>query len=476
MSLTRSRKTKLIATIGPACDNDEVLAELINAGVNVARLNFSHGSHEEHKVRIDRIRRVAAAQDANVAIMVDTKGFEIRTALLDGDEVHLKPGQAFTLYTDDRLGNEQGVAVSHKDLSNEINQGDPILIDDGAIRLEVNTIETDHIKCTVINGGLLGNRKGVNLPHSDIQRAGLTDADKQDLTFAAQQDVDYIAASFMQRAEDIIAIRKLIKTHNPIHIPIIAKIENKAGVENLEEIVAEADGIMVARGDLGVEVPLEQVPTIQKKIISTTVLNGKPVITATQMLDSMERSPMPTRAEVSDVANAIFDGTSAVMLSGETAIGKFPIETVRTMSMIAMQAEAQLDDYGYLQRAKPSESNLVTEAVSQAVKTMTDHLKAAAVICLTESGLTARMISKYRPECPIIAVCMQPQVVRRLSLNWGISAIGYKGKMNDKAKVAIALDYAKKHQLISEGDTVVVTAGGLQKTGGTDLIRVLTVE
>ncbi len=469
------RKTKVIATVGPACDNDSILEEMIKAGVNVTRLNFSHGSHEEHLVRIERVRRCSAAVDVNVAILVDTKGIEIRTGLLEGANVELIAKEEFNLYTDDRIGTAEGVSVSYKNLPAEINEGDPILLDDGAIRLQVKSCFPDYLCCAVVNGGMLGNRKGVNLPATKLQLSGLSEQDEKDLAFAALHNVDYIAASFVQSAEDIADIRKVLADNDNPHIPIIAKIENHTGVENLEEIISAADGIMVARGDLGVEVPLEEVPNIQKKIIASTVLKGKPVITATQMLDSMERSPMPTRAEVSDVANAIFDGTSAVMLSGETAIGKYPVETVATMSSVALSAEAKLKEYGYLQRTIANEYHVVTEAVSQAAKTMTDHMNAAAVICLTESGFTSRMISKYRPECPILAVTMSPQVVRRLSLNWGVLALHYQGEVNDDAKIEYAIRKAKSLGYVQEGDVVVVTAGRIQQIGGTDLIRVVPV-
>lgn len=472
---TKFRKTKVIATVGPACDSDRVLQEMIIAGVNVTRLNFSHGNHEEHLVRIERIRRCASAVNANVAILVDTKGTEIRTGLLEGANVELVAQQEFNLYTDDRIGNTEGVSISYKNLPNEIKVGDPILLDDGAIRLQVLHCHPDYLCCTVVNSGMLGNRKGVNLPATKLQLSGLSAQDEKDLAFAALHDVDYIAASFVQSAKDISDIRKVLADNNNPNIPIIAKIENHTGVENLEEIIAAADGIMVARGDLGVEVPLEEVPNIQKKIIASTVLKGKPVITATQMLDSMERSPRPTRAEVSDVANAIFDGTSAVMLSGETAIGEYPVETVATMSSVALSAEAKLKEYGYLQRTIANENHVVTEAVSQAAKTMADHIKAAAVICLTESGFTSRMISKYRPECPILAITTNPEVVRRLSLNWGVLALHYQGEKNDDAKIDFAIQKARTLGYVQEGDIVVVTAGRIQKTGGTDLIRVVPV-
>ena len=396
------RKTKLIAPIGPACDSSETIKAMIRAGMNVARLNFSHGTHEEHRKRLETIRQAADELGAFIAIMLDTKGVEIRTGRLQGGMAELVTGGRFTLYTDGRLGDATGISVSHRELPREIDVGSFILIDDGVIELRVTSVGPDCIECEVTRGGRLGDRKGVNVPGASLSVQSLTPENREDLLFAIEHDIVYIAASFVRNAADVLEIRNFLLERGAT-IPIIAKIENREGVENLDEIIAVADGTMVARGDLGVELPLQLVPIVQKKIIQSTVMNGKPVITATQMLDSMQRNTTPTRAEVSDVANAILDGTSAVMLSSETAAGAYPVEAVRTMSTLALEAEGHLREYGVLQHILPEPSNVITEAVSQAAITMANHLDAAAMIALTESGFTARSISKYRPGCPILA-------------------------------------------------------------------------
>jgi len=468
------RKTKVIATIGPSCDSPETIAAMIRGGMNVARLNFSHGTHDEHARRIETIRSVMAAESANVGIMLDTRGVEIRTGRLRGGSAELTPGAIFCLTTEGDLGDGERVSVSHKELPEAIRVGATLLLDDGKIELRATGVTGGEIRCEVIRGGRLGDRKGVNLPDTVLDLESMTPENEQDLLFAIENDATYLAASFVRDAEDVERIRSFLEARGS-SIPIIAKIENRAGVENLDEIVAVADGTMVARGDLGVEIPLEQVPMIQKTIIRTTVASGKPVITATQMLDSMERSPRPTRAEVSDVANAILDGTSAVMLSGETAAGAYPVEAVRTMATLALEAEASLSEFGMLQSIKPHPSNVVTEAVSQAAITMANHLDAAAMIALSETGFTARSISKYRPQCPILAVTVSEPVVRRLSMNWGVTGVLFEGERSDEAMLAFALARGRALGCIAAGDVVVATAGIGRKTGSTDTIRVLTV-
>ncbi len=471
----RLRKTKVVATIGPASDAEDTLKEMIGAGMNVARLNLSHGSRSEHAARLARIRNVSEAIGANIAIMADTRGIEIRTGVLDGGSASLDPGKRFDLHMDGRAGGASGVSVSYTGLAEDVEPGVSILLDDGAIELSVESVAEGTIRCRVVRGGMLRDNKGVNLPGIELRLNAMSDENQEDLIFAAQNDFDYIAASFVQKAEDVTAIRCLLAEHGA-QIPVIAKIESKAGVENLDSIVEVADGTMVARGDLGVELSMAEVPTTQKKIIRTTVMNGKPVITATQMLDSMERNLRPTRAEVSDVANAILDGSSAVMLSGETAVGKYPVESVRTMAALALRAEASLREYGYLQKILSHASNLVTEAVSQAAITMAHHLDAAAILTLTETGFTSRSISKFRPDCPILALTTSPQVVRKLSMNWGVTAIRYEGERSDEARVEYAIRRAKELGYLRAGETVVVTAGRSQQAGSTDMIRVVTVE
>jgi pyruvate kinase len=468
------RKTKVVATLGPACDGYETIRAMIQAGMNVARMNFSHGTHEEHRVRLETLRRAAASLDANIAVMLDTRGLEIRTGSLAAGPALLETGQRFTLYGDERPGDARGVCVSTPDLAQHVSPGCPILIADGTLELRVVSVEGRDIHCEVVRGGRLDARKGVNLPETSFPRAALSPADCDDLAWAVEHDVDYIAASFVHDASDVIAIRKLIEGYGA-SIPIIAKIENTEGVRNLDEIVATANGAMVARGDLGVEIPLRQVPLVQKKIIRATVMNGKPVITATQMLDSMERNLRPTRAEVSDVANAILDGTSAVMLSGETAVGAHPVEAVRTMASIALETEASLRVYGHLQQTLASPAHVVTEAVSQASITMADHLQAAAIITLTETGYTSRSISKYRPDCPILAITPSRAVMRKLAMNWGVTALHFEGERSDEAMIAFAVRRARELGYVATGDVVVVTAGRARQSGSTDSIRVVTV-
>jgi len=471
----RIRKTKVVATLGPACDSPELLADLIRGGMNVARLNFSHGSHEEHRKRLETLRQAAAGIEANVAVMLDTRGVKIRTGLLEAGAVQLEAGQPFSLYTDGRAGNAAGVSVSYPDIEDEVQPGSSILLHDGAIELCVTSVRKGEIRCEIVRGGRLEDRKGVNLPGVSLGRRALMRESRDDLLFAIEHDIDYIAASFVRSAEDVLEIRRFLEDHGA-QIPIIAKIENEAAVRNLESIVAAANGTMVARGDLGVEMPLQDVPIVQKRIIRLTVMNGKPVITATQMLDSMERNPLPTRAEVSDVANAILDGTSAVMLSGETAIGAFPVEAVRTMSALALRAEESFGDYGHLQNIRSEPTHVVTEAVSQAAITMSRHLGAAAVITLTESGFTSRAISKYRPDCPILAVTVSQRVMRKLALNWGVIAVLFEGERSDEAMIAHGIRRGRELGCIERGDVVVATAGVNRRTGSTNLIRVVTAE
>ncbi len=472
------RRTKIVATIGPACNTPEMLRDMIEAGMNVARLNLSHGSHDKHRQQIAILREAASDLGKNIAIMIDTRGIEIRTGLLEGDSASLVPGEHFCLHAEERSGNASGVSITYQKLFEEVRRGTPILLDDGAIELEVENVTDNVINCRIIHGGLLGNSKSVNLPDTQLAISAVSPENRDDivkeLNFAAENDVDYIAASFVQSADDIYKMREILVEKGAL-IPIIAKIENKAGVANMDEIVDAADGIMVARGDLGVELPLADVPTTQKRIIRTTVSNGKPVITATQMLASMEWNPKPTRAEASDVANAILDGTSAVMLSGETAVGKYPLQALTTLATIALRAEASLNEYGYLQKIKPSPANVVTQAIGQASVSMATNLKAVAIISLTESGFTSRLVSKYRPDCPILAITSSQRVARKLSMNWGVIPLLYGGEASDDARIEFAISKIKQLTNTKVGDTLIVTAGHYQHTGGTDLIRVITL-
>lgn len=446
--------------------------------MNVARLNLSHGAHAAHREQISVLRSAAEALGRNIAIMIDTRGIEIRTGPVRGDSAELLPGEHFSLYADGRTGDATGVAVSYLKLYEEVRPGTPILVDDGAIELEVENVREGAINCRIIHGGRLGNSKSVNLPDTQLALSAVSPENRDDiikeLSFAAENDVDYIAGSFIQSADDIHKMRDILLDRG-VRIPIIAKIENQAGVNNMEEIVEAADGIMVARGDLGVELPLADVPTTQKLMIRTTVTNGKPVITATQMLASMERNPKPTRAEASDVANAILDGTSAVMLSGETAVGNYPVESVEMLNAIALRAEASLNEYGYLQKIKPSSSNVVTETVGQAAVSMAKNLNAAAIVSLTESGFTSRLVSKHRPDCPIIAITSSELVARKLSMNWGVLPFLHHGMPTDESRIEFAISVVKELGYADDGDALIVTAGHYQKSGGTDMIRVVTL-
>jgi pyruvate kinase len=472
------RKTKIIATVGPACDDVAILTQMIQSGMNVARLNLSHGTFEEHTARVQRIREAAGAAGSRVAIMIDTRGIEIRTGLLKKSYVDLNHDVEFTLWTDGRLGDESGVSISYPKLPAEVSAGDVILLDDGAIELEALSMTETEISCRVVHGGILGKTKGVNLPGTELSITAVGPDNRADfvreIEFAAANDVDYIAASFIQSGEDITRMREILAEWN-IDTPIIAKIENKAGVENMETIIEAADGMMVARGDLGVELPFGEVPGTQKKMIRNTVMAGKPVITATQMLASMERNPRPTRAEASDVANAILDGTSAIMLSGETAAGKYPVEAVRTMHSLALTTESCLNEFGYLQKIPFHSANVVTEAISGAATGMANNLGAAAIISLSETGFTSRLISKHRPECPIVTITSSERVARRLSMNWGVEAVLYTGEAGDLAKIEFATLCVQQLGYARSGDSVIVTAGHTQLSGGTDMIRIITL-
>ncbi|MDX1593026.1 MAG: pyruvate kinase [Gammaproteobacteria bacterium] len=473
------RRTKIVATIGPACDDLATLKAMIDAGMNVARLNFSHGDVDQHARRLERVREAAKARDAFVATMIDTRGVEVRTGQLAESSVKLESGQPFRLYADGREGDAGGVGVTYARLAHEVRPGECVLIDDGALELRAESRDGDDLVCRVVVGGTLHPRKSINLPDSTIS-LGFDDPvvhrnTVEEIEFAVAHEVDYIAASFIQSAGDVQSIRRIQRDHDA-KIPIIAKIESRRGVDNLETIVTAANGTMVARGDLGVELPLAEVPGTQKRIIRTTVYNGKPVITATQMLDSMERNPKPTRAEASDVANAILDGTSAAMLSGETAMGRYPVEAVATMAALALKAESYLGEYGHLQKSRPNPANVITEAVGQAAVQMAAHLGARAIVSLTTTGFTSRLVSKHRPECPILAVTESPLAARRLAMNWGIIPYLCPPELADHDKIAYAIAEGRARGLLADGDLLVATAGYHQQPGTTDQIRVITLQ
>ena len=437
-----------------------ILKELIAGGINVARFNFSHGSHEEHAERIALVRQVSEQLGIPVALMLDTKGPEIRTGLLkDGKKVCLEQGKEFTLYTEEREGDETGCSITYQQLVYDVRKGDTILIDDGLIGLEVQRVSADKIECLIKNGGELGERKGVNVPNVKIHLPGVTQKDKEDILFGIEQGVDYIAASFVRNSDCIMDIREILEDNHGRDIGIIAKIENAEGVENIDEILDAADGIMVARGDLGVEIPADQVPHIQKKIIHKCNRKCKPVVTATQMLDSMIRNPRPTRAEAGDVANAIYDGSDAIMLSGETAMGKYPVEAVRMMAKIAETTEAHLD-YSNLQKLnKKQRKKDISMAVGFASVSTAEILKASCLVVPTMTGYTARMISSLRPKTPIYAISPSEQAVRRMQLYWGVYAMPGETEDSTRHMITNSMKIILRRKLIKKGELAVFTAG-----------------
>ncbi|WP_349408124.1 pyruvate kinase [Pseudalkalibacillus sp. SCS-8] len=470
------RNTKIVCTIGPASEKVDTLTQLIESGMNVARLNFSHGDFDEHGARIANIRQAAEKTGKTVAILLDTKGPEIRTGTLETGEIELKAGQELTVSMEEVMGNEKMISVTYPGLVNDVHEGSKILLDDGLIELEVMGIENNQLKTRVLNSGILKNKKGVNVPNVSVNLPGITDKDARDIEFGIEQGVDFIAASFVRRASDVLEIREILEKHNAEHIHIIPKIENQEGVDNINEILEVSDGLMVARGDLGVEIPAEEVPLVQKELIRRCNDKGKPVITATQMLDSMQRNPRPTRAEASDVANAIFDGTDAIMLSGETAAGLYPIEAVQTMHKIAMKAETAMNHADILHARSKSSKLTVTDAISQSVSHTAYNLNISAIIAPTESGHTARMISKYRPEAAIIAVTSSEAVCRRMSLVWGVTPqLSEEAKSTDEL-LDIAVDASLQSGLVNHGDLVLITAGvPVGETGTTNLMKVHVV-
>lgn len=471
------KKTKIICTIGPASEKEEVLKELFLNGLNVARLNFSHGTHREHKAKIDLIKKVREELELPIGIMLDTKGPEIRIGTFNTEEVELKDGDIFTLTTENIVGDKTKVHISYEGLVKDVKTGDKILIDDGLIELAVEEIIDDKdIKCRVINGGSLKDHKGVNVPNVSINLPPITEKDIEDIKFGIKNGIDFIAASFIRKASDVLEIRKILEENNGEHIEIISKIENQEGVDNIDEIIEASDGIMVARGDLGVEILTEEIPLIQKEIIKKCNIVGKPVITATQMLDSMIRNPRPTRAEVTDVANAILDGSDAIMLSGETAAGKYPIEAVKTMYNIATKTEEALD-YIEILRAKSIVKDVTTtNAISKATCTTAEDLQASAIITATSSGYTSKAISKFRPRAPIIAATTSEKVMRRLSLVWGVYPVKSIKSDNTDEVIDRSISSAMEKGYIKEGDLIVITAGiPVGVSGTTNLLKVHTV-
>ena len=469
------RKTKIICTIGPASESEERLRELMLAGMNVARFNFSHGSHEEHKAKFDRVIKISSELKLPVATLLDTKGPEIRLKDIEGGKTELVSGQKFILTTEEILGNNEKVTITYKGLKDDINVGTTILIDDGLIEMVVDEINETDIICSVVNGGPISNHKGVNIPGAALSMPYISDVDRSDIMFGCDMDFDFLAASFVRCKEDILEVRKIIEEHGS-HMKIIAKIENTQGIRNLDEILEAADGIMVARGDMGVEIPMEEVPIVQKQMIKKAEALGKHVITATQMLESMIKNPRPTRAEATDIANAIYDGTTAIMLSGESAAGLYPVEAVKTMAKIAERTEQDIDYNSRLRRRKDIDNIDTTTAISHATCTTAMDLKAAAIVTVTISGFTAGMIARYKPSCPIIACSVSPRTCRQLNLAWGVTPIWIARESTAEDLFDEAVHAAEKEGYIKKGDKVVLTAGvPLGVSGRTNMIRVVEV-
>ena len=468
------RKTKIVCTIGPATDDEEIMRALMLSGMNVARFNFSHGDYETHLARLQQVVRMRQALDLPVATMLDTKGPEIRLGKFAGGKpVEIRDGDTYTLTTRDVPCTAEIGAVSFKNLPQDVDAGVRILINDGVIELVVRQVIDTDIVCEVIHGGKLSDNKGINVPGVQLSMPYLSERDMNDLEFGAKHGFDFIAASFVRSAADVNYLRKFTRSLGWTDVRIIAKIENADGVENIDEIIEAADGIMVARGDMGVEIPFEQIPAIQKRIIRKGYIAGKQVITATQMLESMISNPRPTRAEITDVANAIYDGTSAIMLSGETAAGSFPVEAVQTMALIAETTEGNIDYKHDLTVHRTEMQDTIADAIAHATVTTAHDLNARAILTVSLKGQTARLISKYRPACPIICCTLTDRVCRQMNLSWGVTPLIIGEKDNTDALFAAAVDAAKAAGLIRTGDVVVITAGvPLGVSGTTNLMKV----
>ncbi len=468
------KKTKIICTLGPATDDLDTITQLIENGMNVARFNFSHGTHEEQKQRMNLLKTARQKCQKSIGILLDTKGPEIRTHDMDGNAVVLEKGESVTISMSEVIGTQDIFSVTYEELINDINKGDHVLLDDGLIDLLVTEIDHDRkeIKCDILNTGTLKSKKGVNVPNVSLNLPGITEKDAEDIKFGLNQDIDFIAASFVRSAKDVMFIRELLENEGNTNIKIISKIENQEGVNNIQEILSVSDGIMIARGDLGVEIPAEEVPILQKKIIKECNLAGKPVITATQMLDSMQVNPRPTRAEAGDVANAIFDGTDAVMLSGETASGAYPVEAVHMMSNICLRTEASLIEQDAL-TLKTFDKQDMTESIGQSVGHTVKNLDIHTIVAATSSGHTAQMISKFRPKSQIIAATFDEKINRQLALVWGVSAFTIEPVDSTDEIFNAATDLALQEGFAKEGDLILITAGvPIGEQGTTNLMKI----
>ncbi len=470
------RKTKIVCTLGPSTDNEDILRQMMLAGMNVARCNFSHGTYEDHQRRMDLVKKLRDEVGRPIAILLDTKGPEVRVRNFKEGKVVLEEGQLFTLTVDEVDGTKDKVSVTYDRLYEDLEIGMRVLIDDGLIEMQVEQIDQRNVVCRVINGGVVSNHKGVNIPDVDLSMPYISDKDREDILFGISQEVDFIAASFVQKKEDILQLRRLLEKNGGADIKIISKIENKQGVSNIDEIIDVSDGIMVARGDMGVEIPYEEVPVIQKKIIKKVYRAGKHVITATQMLESMIKNPRPTRAETTDVANAVYDGTSAVMLSGETAAGAYPVEAVRTMVRIAERTEQDVDYRKRFYQSKRQADADVTNAICHATCTTALDLNAKAIVTVTKSGKSARMLSQYRPESDIISCATTERVCRQLSLAWGVTPLVIREEKEVFHLFDKAIQAAVKMKLLEAGDLTVITSGvPIGVSGTTNMMKVQIV-
>ena len=478
------KKTKVVCTMGPNTNDKELMRKLIRNGMDVARFNFSHGDHAEQKSRMDLLKELREEEHSNVAILLDTKGPEIRTGLLkDGKKIMLEAGKKFTLTTEEVAGDENIVSISYPGLINDVSKGKTILIDDGLIGLKVVEKKEKELICEIINGGELGERKGVNVPNVPIHLPAITEKDKEDIKFGAEQGIDFIAASFVRNAECILEIRAYLKSLGAPFIPIIAKVENSEGIDNIDEIIRAADGVMVARGDLGVEIPAEQVPFIQKTIIRKCNEACKPVITATQMLDSMIRNPRPTRAEVTDVANAVYDGTDAIMLSGETAMGKYPVEALKMMAQICETSEQYLDYNAYrMRRVSTANRKNISNAVCYSSVSTAHDLEADVIIAPSISGFTTRLLSKWRPSTTVIGLSPSATAVRQMQIYWGVKPFQARRADSTDLLIESSVELLKEKNVVKSGDVAVVTAGVVSKNtrhepaSSTNIMRVVVVE
>lgn len=468
------RKTKVVCTLGPATDREGILERCVKAGMNVCRFNFSHGDHKVHETRVEQVRKLQDSLERPLAMLLDTRGPEIRLGNFVNGKVSLQQGQAYELSTEDVEGDETRCHISYANLPNEVEVGTRILINDGLVEMTVEETRETSVVCKVMNDSVLSNYKGVNIPEIHLNLPYLSKQDKRDLIFGINQQFDFVAASFVRTAEDILELRSFLQENGGDGIRIIAKIENREGVENIDRIIEVSDGIMVARGDMGVELPEEEVPILQKMIISKAYRAGKQVITATQMLESMMTNPHPTRAEVTDVANAIYDGTSAIMLSGETAAGKFPAEAVETMVRIAERVEQDIDYKKRFFHSERKQNPDITDAVCHATCTTAYDLEASAIIAVTKSGRAAKMISRYRPECPIIGGTTSKRVWRQLALSWGVEPVLLEEKDDVLELFSHSVQEAKEVGLLQKDDLVVITSGvPIGKSGTTNMMKVV---